>query len=157
MITILYIIESEKIEVKSGLYLISSKLGWILSGRTQLNETLQLEDSSDMNMLILTHGNNLNESSEFHDVDEVLPIKPNLEDFWNIESIGIVDEPENTDDEIAMQKFQDTLKRQNGRYQVTWPWKEDIPDLPENRGLANGKVEVTSEQDSETTRSNEKI
>ncbi len=51
-----------------------------------------------------------------------------------------MDEPENTDDEIAMQKFQDTLKRQNGRYQVTWPWKDDIPDLPENRGLAMGRL-----------------
>lgn len=39
-----------------------------------------------------------------------------------------------------MEKFRETLKYENGRYQVTWPWKNDLPDLPENRGLAKGRL-----------------
>ncbi|XP_053395602.1 uncharacterized protein LOC128555858 [Mercenaria mercenaria] len=26
------------------------------------------------------------------------------------------------------------------RYQVNWPWREELPDLPENRGLAKGRL-----------------
>jgi hypothetical protein len=35
------VIESEKIKVSPGLYLLSSKFGWIISGRTELDETIQ--------------------------------------------------------------------------------------------------------------------
>ena len=91
-------------------------------------------------MLILSYGNSLGEKSVFTDVDKVLPTAPNLEDFWNVEAIGILDNPTNTDDEKAMQNFRETLKRDNGRYQVTWPWKRDDLDLPENRGLAVGRL-----------------
>ncbi|XP_060559357.1 uncharacterized protein LOC132719590 [Ruditapes philippinarum] len=39
------------------------------------------------------------------------------------------------DDELPMRKFKSTLTFQDGRYSVTWPWKEENPDLPENKGL----------------------
>ncbi|XP_063435905.1 uncharacterized protein LOC134716797 [Mytilus trossulus] len=29
---------------------------------------------------------------------------------------------------------------ENGRYQVAWPWKEKLPELPENRELAYGRL-----------------
>ena len=133
------IIETEKIEVNPGLYLLSSKLGWIISGKTTSIDTTKR--SCDMSMLILTHGNSLTENSLFTDVDKALPLKPSFEDFWNIESIGITDATTNIDDEKAMQNFKKTLKRENGRYQVTWPWKEeDILDLPEKRGLSLGRL-----------------
>ena len=28
----------------------------------------------------------------FTNVDEVIPRKPDLEDFWNVESIGVIDD-----------------------------------------------------------------
>jgi len=36
--------------------------------------------------------------------------------------------------------FLDTLKFEENRYQVTWPWKEDIPELPSNKELAIGRL-----------------
>lgn len=45
-----------------------------------------------------------------------------------------------SDDENAMEKIREALKYENGRYQVTWPWRDDLPDLPENRGLAKGRL-----------------
>ena len=57
-----------------------------------------------------------------------------------MESIGISDHLENSDDEKAMQAFREKLKFENGRYQVTWPWKQDDPDLPVNRSLAFGRL-----------------
>ncbi|XP_060556256.1 uncharacterized protein LOC132716928 [Ruditapes philippinarum] len=44
------------------------------------------------------------------------------------------------DDELSMRKFKSTLTFQDGRYSVTWPWKEENPDLPENKGLAIGRL-----------------
>ena len=71
------IITRHKIEVQKGLYLLSSKLGWILSGRTH-----EIGDNdTDMNMLILTYGANISKTEVFTTVDDSLPTKPNLEDF----------------------------------------------------------------------------
>lgn len=70
------IILSQKIEVQPGLYLLAPKLGWILTG---VNET---------NMLILTYGTNIINNSIFTNVDKAIPVKPDLEDFWNNEIIG---------------------------------------------------------------------
>ena len=36
-----------------------------------------------------------------------------------------------------------TIKNENGRYQVTWPWKGTPPDLQVNRELAMGKLSST--------------
>lgn len=130
------IIEAEKIKISEGLYLVSSKLGWILSGRASSN--LQ-HDSEDINMLILSQNRSTNNdiTSEF---ESVVYAKANLEDFWNIETIGVHDKADNSDDEKAMTNFKETVKRENGRYQVKWPWKDESRDLPENRGLALGRL-----------------
>ena len=82
------IILPQKIEVQKGLYMLGSKLGWILSGRT--SEITY--DTTETNMLIMTYGTEVRrETSMLTTVDESLPLKPNLKDFWRLESIGIKD------------------------------------------------------------------
>ena len=89
------IILSQKTEVQAGLYLLVSKLGWILTGRTN-----ECESSADKtNMLILTYGTNITSTSVHQFIDNVTPTKPDLEDFWNIETTGILDYPNITNDE----------------------------------------------------------
>ena len=44
------------------------------------------------------------------------------------------------DDNIALNKFKETLRYENGRYTVAWPWKDEKPDLHENRALALGRL-----------------
>ena len=66
------IILSQKNEVQLGLYLLASKLGWILTGRTsevdsELNQT---------NMLILTYGTNISNTGVFTRIDDASPSKP---------------------------------------------------------------------------------
>lgn len=132
------IILGHKIEVQQGLYLLSSKLGWILTGRT----TDVDEDVNDVNMLILTYGNNISNTKVFTAVDNSVPTKPDLQDFWNIESIGIRESEsvQTSDDEQAMQNFRDTLIFTDKRYYVTWPWKNENPEVPDNRPLALGRL-----------------
>ena len=129
------IILSQKIEVQPGLYLLASKLGWILTGRTSEAES-SLNESS---MLILTYGHNITETNVFTSVYTVTPRKPDHEDFWNIEAIGILDDPKTRHDDVVKQYFTETLIFEDNRYQVTWPWREETPDLPVNRDLAVGR------------------
>ena len=130
------IIMGHKIEVQKGLYLLSSRLSWIPTGRTDEID----EDCRDVNMLILTYGNNITKTEIFSALDDSIPDMPNLKDFWNFETIGIVDPKENTQDEIASENFKQTLAFKDNRYQVTWPWKDEIHEIPENRPLALGRL-----------------
>ena len=85
---------SQKIKVQPGLYLLASKLGWILTGRTN-----EIEHSAEeTNMLIQTYRTSLTQTNVYQAIDSVTPTKPDLEDFWNIESIGILDKPDTTND-----------------------------------------------------------
>eukprot|EP00105_Crassostrea_gigas_P032401 XP_011455393.1 PREDICTED: uncharacterized protein LOC105347859 [Crassostrea gigas] len=90
---------------------------------------------------MITNGNlSLTEYCLHSRVDECLSVKPSIDDFWNLETIGIQDSPYTSDDGKALRNFNSTLKIENNRYQVTWPWKEEFPDLPENREVAYGRL-----------------
>ena len=78
-----------------------------------------------------------------NEVDLSLADKPNLDIFWNLESIGIIDSPSTSDDDKALEMFNNTVKFEDGRYLVTWPWKESHPSLPENYQLAVGRLKST--------------
>lgn len=122
----------DRIEVQPGLYLLLSKLGWILSGRS--NE-IDFE-TRHLTMLTMTQRNDVFSNKVFTSIDKSVVTKPDLEDF----SIGIVDKNPSVDDDKAMQIFKDTVEFKDNRYQVTWPWKETPPTIPENRQLATGRL-----------------
>ena len=74
----------------------------------------------------------------FSTVDAPLLTRPNLDQFWNLESIGITESPSSSDDDQALEIFNQTVKFTGSRYMVTWPWMEKPPDLPQNYHLALG-------------------
>ena len=53
-------------------------------------------------------------------------MKPNLEEFWKLETIGIKESisGSNEDDDCAIQNFNDTVMKKDGRYEVPWPGKK---------------------------------
>ncbi|CAC5404955.1 unnamed protein product [Mytilus coruscus] len=57
-----------------------------------------------------------------------------------LESIGISDDDNSTEDSRALKMFKETLEYSNGRYYVTWPWKNDNVDLPVNRVLVLSRL-----------------
>ena len=96
-----------KIEIQRGLYMLGSKLGWILAGRTSdsFNET------TEPSLLILTYGSEIRkETNLFTEAEKSLPLKPNLEDFWKLEFIGIQDYSEESCDKEVLHTFKDTLR-----------------------------------------------
>ncbi|VDI34913.1 Hypothetical predicted protein [Mytilus galloprovincialis] len=54
-------------------------------------------------------------------IDTCLQIKPSIEDFWKLETIGIQDCPYTSDDENTFSNFVTSLKMENGRIQCNTP------------------------------------
>ena len=78
-----------------------------MSGRT--SETV--EPTEEPSMLILTYGTDVNrETILITHTYSSLPLKPNLEDFWRLESIGIQESPTENDDNVALNRFNETMK-----------------------------------------------
>ncbi|XP_060582451.1 uncharacterized protein LOC132738860 [Ruditapes philippinarum] len=132
------IVLPQRIDIQSGLYLLASKLGWLLTGRTDENSD---ETGSETNLLILTHGDCQTTTKIFQSTDSSLPLKPKLLDLWKTEAIGVVENKETSEDKEVMEGFKFTLKFENGRYHVTWPCKEERKELLSvNKELSFGRL-----------------
>ena len=75
----------------------------------------------------------------FSNTDPSLACKPDLEQFWNLESIGIMDLPKMCDDDQALENFKKMIRHEDNRYFVTWLWKDSNPLLPDNYQLASSR------------------
>ena len=119
------IMSTERIKIYEGLYVIRSKFGWMINGQTKTKE-----GSKDKNlMLIMTHSTNniLPEIHQFTPVEPSLQPEPNIDEFWKLETIGIILPEKTKNDDGVMEHFNNTIIQENGRCQVVWPWRnEDI-------------------------------
>ena len=50
-----------------------------------------------------------------------------MKKFWELEAIGV-----STQEETVHEKFFDTIHLNNGRYEVSLPWREQHALLPDN-------------------------
>lgn len=125
------------------LFLFYSKLGWILGGQVHS----ATEESSETSLLVSTIGlvprGIKTNTHMLTSIDMSLESKPNLGNFWSLESIGITESPIVADDDQALCNFNKTIRLVDGRYLVVWPWKEPSPDLPDNCQLAVGRLKST--------------
>ena len=131
------IVSFRRVHISDNLYLLQSKLGWILSGRTKESSRSKNYSAQLLTCLLSTFNE---QSLIYKNVDEVIDKKLRLEDFWQLETIGIRDCPVENYDEGALIKFNDTVRFIDGRYFVSWPWRNDEPQLPENYHLAYGRL-----------------
>jgi hypothetical protein len=77
----------------------------------------------------------------FGTLETDMTLNSNLDRFWNLESIDIKNEEMMGDDEKALENFEENVvEYSNGRYYVTLPWKENCSSIPENKGLAVGRL-----------------
>ena len=118
----------ERHQLAPGLYALNTSLGWIVSGRTHVLPT-EPSQMSTPSLLVIDGC-----QTESNVID-----KPQLERFWDLETIGIMDSPHISDDETAQALFSKSVTFENGRYNVSWPWKPDR-ELPDNYMLAKGRL-----------------
>ena len=55
-----------------------------------------------------------------------------METLLGVETIGIIDNPQQNDEDLGLDQFNTSITLINGRYQVAWPWKSKHPQLPGN-------------------------
>ena len=138
----------ERKKVIPDLYLLGSHLGLILSGRLPtclnliwviLSGRLPTEErkTSEVSIFLMT-GN----SCQQYQQSSLLLWRtyPNLDMFWKLETIGIKEPINDCTDDQAIQNFHATIRKTSGRYEVTWPWKEENSQLPDNYQLALGRL-----------------
>jgi hypothetical protein len=127
-----------RLPTDSRISLIPTKLGLMWSGNLPVDSDITAVKPT---MLCLTPSHNA-VSSEFAMVaTDSSPMRvPDITDvdtYWKLETIGIKECPVQDDDELALQKFNDTVYYDQGRYQVTWPWIDDMQaQLPTNYDVA---------------------
>ena len=100
---------------------IHTKLGLVLSGPAPLVNSKQSSTN-----LISTHVLRVDAQS-----DSFENLENQLQSFWDLESLGIV-QPERT----LYDEFCSTVAIENGRYKVTLPWKEYHKTFPDNYELS---------------------
>lgn len=96
---------------------IHTKLGWVLSGPTLSSESL------------CTHTMTIHQLRVDCQVLDSEPLEEQLRAFWEIESLGI-SQQENS--ESLYEQFTNSVSLQNGRYQMSLPWKEFHRPLSNN-------------------------
>uniref|UniRef100_A0A914W323 Peptidase aspartic putative domain-containing protein n=1 Tax=Plectus sambesii TaxID=2011161 RepID=A0A914W323_9BILA len=112
---------SEARKLPSGFHMIDSKIGPLFCGKGHMASIMVIQQRE----------------AEKNKIEEM------VEKFWKLEAIGVNDNPEVDDDEVALQQFQNSVKIEDGRYVVKWPWKENIPELPSNYTLCMARLMST--------------
>ena len=115
----------ERVVLPSGLLLLSSKLGYILTG-----DPIDTKDcEGQITACVVTS----------HASDPCL-------DLWSLEKIGITDSPYVKEDDEALEHFNSTVSYRDGHYFVTWPWRSFKPKLPDNFDVAFGRMKTLARQ-----------
>uniref|UniRef100_A0A915AYL9 Uncharacterized protein n=1 Tax=Parascaris univalens TaxID=6257 RepID=A0A915AYL9_PARUN len=111
----------------SGFHLIRTCLGDMISGKGRSNRHSTSPKIKPANRYCC------NEASA----------KDELEKFWSLELVGVRDPLLQTDDELAMKRFNESITNKDGRYYCGWPWKEDGGKLDCNFGPCMGRLKTS--------------
>ena len=124
---------------KSGVYLLSTKLGWVPSGMVKGNPDKNSQGASVSLALIISH-------AEKHPVVLEEDAHFDLEKLWDFETIGIKETPGKElphDDMVAFKRFSETVVVEEGRVSVQWLKKDAIEELPTNFPIALNRLKTS--------------
>lgn len=66
---------------------------------------------------------------------------PDVDILWKLDSIGITDDPNASDDTICRQMTMDTIVQVGDRYAVKWPYKSSNPRISSNLSLCYARLQ----------------
>ena len=123
-------VSGKVIRSNTGLVAIESKFGWILSGTT---EGLNVDtDGVSVSNLIVTREIGVSQPTD--------DLTLNLQRFWETESIGIYNDPEEKTIKAEEELFKLNIEREEERYSVNLPWKTDGQPLPTHYELSKTRL-----------------
>nr|CAD2204848.1 unnamed protein product [Meloidogyne enterolobii] len=111
----------KKTEISKGCYLVNTTIGSVICGE---NQKISLEKTIPVQTHVVVKS------------FEEMPSESEIKSWWDLQSIGITENPEENEDETAQELFNKSIRQVDGRYRVKWLWKDEIPDLPTNYGIA---------------------
>ncbi|XP_042148494.1 uncharacterized protein LOC121837103 [Ixodes scapularis] len=121
--------ETRHSSCNTGLVAIATTLGWTFQGPTSTVSVLS-DNTTNLMVYVLNVG--------WADEEEDAALKH----FWELETIGIVDEPmdKKQQEEKVFEQFKENIRHKNGRYEVALPWKETKTTLGDNYMIANTRL-----------------
>ena len=105
-------------KVKSGFKIIETMFGDLVCGKGSVTVSTCLLDQNENNTAL----------------------DKQLQNFWKLETIGIHENPEVTDDDQAIKLFKKGINKIGNKYEVGWPWKKNHKRLASNFGMAFGRL-----------------
>ena len=114
-------------------YAICTPLGWALMG-----PIMNVQD--DLRRLTV---NFVRSAEVVEDTQDLL--MQQVERFWATETIGVETESKactSMEDKKGLRTMEQSVKLQDGHYQVALPWREFSPFLPYNRSLAERRLQM---------------
>ncbi|UYV72013.1 hypothetical protein LAZ67_9001550 [Cordylochernes scorpioides] len=110
--------------LEDGLTAIKTKIGWSIFGEIPLRESLASEYASPV-FLTMSH---------------------KIKDLWDLEMLGVRDPVENISQrekkrDIKSHFIEKNIKRDDGHYSVSLPWREGCEDIPSNFHVAQKRLE----------------
>ena len=111
----------------SGPNTMGTKVGWVLSGPV----TDPVSEKTSVN-LVNTHVLKFATQPLTPDATDMTQ---ELRRFWELESLGVF-----PNDESVYEKFTQSIKLKDKRYEVKLPWKESHPVLPDNYQLSEKRL-----------------
>ncbi|KAL6723659.1 hypothetical protein Aduo_018638 [Ancylostoma duodenale] len=125
-------VPSPRYTLPSGLLLIPSKLGYLLTGRQQMTATMDPQPSMVTMIQTLT-----NKEEDLQRWDR----------HWTMDSAGVCeftgtkDAEKSAINDKVLQFFNDTIEKRDDGYYVRLPFKQDHPPLPTNKAIAFKRLE----------------
>ena len=126
----------------SGMFMLPSKFGYIITGKCpDIRESII--DGKSCTLFVSTEVSQI-VSELCLQCPATTPVigNPRLEDLWCLENIGISDLPFVNNDDEALKHFNETIKFNDGRYQITLPWKGNEFSLSDNYSVAIARMKI---------------
>ncbi|KAL6742251.1 hypothetical protein Aduo_015420 [Ancylostoma duodenale] len=124
--------DKSPIPLPSGLYLLPTKLGPIVSGKAKSTTSQSGQPITLQTIQVSPCANDINNWDRNWSMDED---KAGTEEFGNTEK-----EVRATLDKRVWQYFNETIQRREDGYYVRLPWKEQYQHLPNNKALAHKRL-----------------
>ena len=134
--------DSVRSSLSPSLYMNWSRFGWILCGSVPADTSDECSATCVATMCLVAQDHPLLSAEE--DFSRVEYITKMMDTNWELETLGITEKPEISDDDLALKQFNDSVTFKENRYYVKWPWKGGAPPeaLPVGYGLAFGRLKA---------------